>query len=211
MKAELLSINGGLKGEIEIPEDIFACEINKALIWEAVTNYLNNQRQGTASTKTRGEVRGGGRKPWAQKHTGRARHGSIRSPIWRKGGVVFGPKPRDYYYSLPRKKKRIALLSALSARYQDKEILFLEDFNLNEPKTKLMYNILKNLKMNDKKVLLVVKNMEKNIKLSSRNIPNLTLMPANSLNAYEILVNDKIIFTESGLESLKELCLTQEK
>ncbi|MEO0089378.1 MAG: 50S ribosomal protein L4 [candidate division WOR-3 bacterium] len=211
MKAELLSINGEIKGEIEIPEEIFGCEVNQGLIWEAVTNYLNNQRQGTASTKTRGEVRGGGRKPWPQKHTGRARHGSIRSPIWRKGGVVFGPKPRDYYYSLPRKKKRLALLSALSARYQDKEILFLEDFNLDEPKTKLMYNILKNLKMDGEKILLVVKNMERNIKLASRNIPNLTLMPANSLNAYEVLVNDKIIFTESGLEGLKELCLTQEK
>lgn len=211
MKAELFSINGEVKGEIEIPEEIFACKINQGLIWEVVTNYLNNQRQGTASTKTRGEVRGGGRKPWPQKHTGRARHGSIRSPIWRKGGVVFGPKPRDYYYSLPKKKKRLALLSALSARYQDKAILFLEDFNLDEPKTKLMYNILKNLKMNGEKVLLVVKDMERNIKLASRNIPNLTLIPANSLNTYEILVNNKIIFTESGLERLKELCLTQER
>ncbi len=211
MKAEIFTINGEIKGEIEIPEEIFAYEINQGLIWEVVTNYLNNQRQGTASTKRRGEVSGGGRKPWPQKHTGRARHGSIRSPIWRKGGVVFGPKPRDYYYSLPKKKKRLALLSALSARYQDKEILFLEDFNLNEPKTKLMYNILKNLKVNGEKVLLVVKDMERNIKLASRNIPNLTLMPADSLNAYEVLVNNKIIFTESGLGKLKELCLTQEK
>lgn len=211
MKAEILTIEGKVKGEIEIPQEIFACEINQGLIWEVVTNYLNNQRQGTASTKTRGEVRGGGRKPWPQKHTGRARHGSIRSPIWRKGGVVFGPKPRDYYYSLPKKKKRLALLSALSARYQDKEVLFLEDFNLNEPKTKLMYNILKNLKINGEKVLLIVKDMERNIKLASRNISNLTLMPANSLNAYEVLINNKIIFTESGLEELKKLCLTQEK
>ncbi|MEO0087356.1 MAG: 50S ribosomal protein L4 [candidate division WOR-3 bacterium] len=211
MKAELLSINGEIKGEIEIPEEIFGCEVNQGLIWEAVTNYLNNQRQGTACTKTRGEVRGGGRKPWPQKHTGRARHGSIRSPIWRKGGIVFGPKPRDYYYSLPKKKKRLALLSALSARYQDKAVLFLENFTLEQPKTKLIYNILKNLKMNGENVLLVVKKMDQNIKLASRNIPNLTLMPANSLNAYEVLVNDKILFTESGLEGLKELCLTQEK
>ncbi|MEO0088438.1 MAG: 50S ribosomal protein L4 [candidate division WOR-3 bacterium] len=211
MKAELLSINGEIKGEIEIPEEIFGCEVNQGLIWEAVTNYLNNQRQGTACTKTRGEVRGGGRKPWPQKHTGRARHGSIRSPIWRKGGIVFGPKPRDYYYSLPKKKKRLALLSALSARYQDKAVLFLENFTLEQPKTKLIYNILKNLKMNGENVLLVVKEMDQNIKLASRNIPNLTLMPANSLNAYEVLVNDKIVFTESGLEGLKELCLTQEK
>uniref|UniRef100_A0A7V3ZVQ0 Large ribosomal subunit protein uL4 n=1 Tax=candidate division WOR-3 bacterium TaxID=2052148 RepID=A0A7V3ZVQ0_UNCW3 len=211
MKAELLSINGEIKGEIEIPGEIFASEINEGLIWEVVTNYLNNQRQGTACTKTRGEVRGGGRKPWPQKHTGRARHGSIRSPIWRKGGIVFGPKPRDYYYSLPKKKKKFALLSALSARYQDKAVIFLEDFNLEQPKTRLMYNILKNLKINSKNILLVVKEISRNVKLASRNIPNLTLMPAHSLNAYEVLVNDKIIFTESGLERLKELCLTQEK
>ncbi len=204
MKANLLSITGEVKGEIEVPETIFNTVVNEGLLWEVCRNYLANQRQGTASTKTRGEVRGGGRKPWAQKHTGRARHGSRRSPLWVGGGKVFGPKPRDYHYRLPKAKKRKALLSALSFKMQKNEILFLEDFSLPQPKTREIANILKNLSLGLPRLtcLLLLADLVRDLKLASRNIKNLEVKLAKDVNPYEVLVSDRIIFTQSGLQQL---------
>ncbi len=205
MKANLFSITGEIKGEVEVPDEIFASPIREGVVWEVVRNYLANQRQGTAKTKTRGEVSGGGRKPWAQKHTGRARHGSIRSPIWVGGGVVFGPKPRDYSYTVPKKKKRLALISSLSAKMQEGGIIFLEDFSLAQPKTKEMVAILKNLSCEKEKTLLLLPAITKEVKLSGRNIPNFKCLLAKDLNAYEVLNHQRLIFTQEALiEFLKK-------
>jgi|UniRef100_A0A7C3UUF4 large subunit ribosomal protein L4 len=202
MKVNLLTITGEVKKEIEIPDEVFNAEIKEGVVWEVVRNYLANQRQGTAKTKTRGEVSGGGRKPWPQKHTGRARHGSIRSPIWVGGGKVFGPKPRDYSYSLPKKKRRKALFSSLSARMKENGIIFIEDFSLPQPKTKEMANILKNLSItSDESCLLLLPEMKEEIKLSARNIPHLKCKLAKDINTYDVLENRKLVFTEKGLET----------
>lgn len=201
MKANLLAITGEVKEEIEIPDEIFNCPIKEGIVWEVVRNYLINQRQGQAKTKTRGEVSGGGRKPWAQKHTGRARHGSRRSPIWVGGGKVFGPKPRDYSYRLPKKKRKKALAISLTAKMEQKGIIFLEDFSLPQPKTKEMVNILKNLGIFSKEsCLLLLGQMTKEVKLAGRNIPNFQCRLGKDLNTYEVLKNKKLIFTQSGLQ-----------
>ncbi|MEO0116644.1 MAG: 50S ribosomal protein L4 [candidate division WOR-3 bacterium] len=206
MKTSLFSITGEIKREIEIPDEIFNCPIEEGVVWEVVRNYLANQRQGTASTKTRGEVSGGGRKPWPQKHTGRARHGSRRSPIWVGGGKVFGPKPRDYHYSLPKKKKRKALAISLSAKMGEKGIIFLEDFSLLSPKTKEMVKILRNLGINQgESCLLLLAQITQEVKLASRNILHFQLKQAKDLNTYDVLKNNKLLFTESGLNQFLEI------
>lgn len=202
MKVNVMSIDGAVKDTIELPEDIFGLDDNPHLIWEAMTNYLANQRQGTAKTKTRGEVRGGGKKPWRQKHTGRARVGSIRSPIWVGGGVVFGPVPRDYNYKIPKQKKRKALCVALSMKLKHQGIKFIEDFELENHKTKAMAKILSALNLTDNKTILVKDSYSKNMILASRNIPNLELTTGKDLNIYDCVVSDQLVFTTKGLNSL---------
>ncbi len=199
MKIEVLKVTGERAGEIEFPDEIFGGKVNKGLIWEAVEMYRANARQGTACTKTRAEVRGGGRKPWPQKHTGRARHGSIRSPIWRGGGVVFGPKPRDYSYSMPKKKLRRALLESVKEKLQQGKVFVIEDFTLPEIKTKLFANILKSTGLEDKETkLFVVDGYKKELYLASRNIPTVRMMPYTELNAYEVWRNRKLVFTQKA-------------
>lgn len=204
MYAELLAIDGTVKDKIELSELVFGQKDNNGLIWEAVCNYLANQRQGTAKTKTRGEVRGGGKKPWAQKHTGRARAGSIRSPIWVGGGVVFGPQPRDYSYKIPKKKKRKALCVALSMKLRQQGIKFVEDFDLESHKTKEMLNVLKNLGLNSGKTILVNDSFSKNMILASRNIQNLELVLAQDLNIYDCVASDNLAFTQKGLAAIEK-------
>ena len=173
--------------------------------------YQANKRQGTASTKTRAEVSGGGRKPWPQKHTGRARAGSIRSPLWRHGGVVFGPKPRDYHYTIPKKKKRKALFVALSYKAKEGDILLLQDLKFDTIKTRLFYDMLVTLGLNDKKVLFVLDKMDKNIYLSGRNIPgvNFGLMPG--INALDVLNSKVVVFTLPALDALESTYLKEKE
>ncbi len=204
MNAELLAIDGTVKDKIELSKFVFGQQDNNGLIWEAVCNYLVNQRQGTAKTKTRGEVRGGGKKPWAQKHTGRARAGSIRSPLWVGGGVVFGPQPRDYSYKIPKKKKRKALCVALSMMLRHQRIKFVEDFDLENHKTKEMLKLLKNLGLNSGKTILVKDEFSKNMILASRNIQNLELVLAQDLNIYDCVASDNLVFTQKGLVALEK-------
>jgi len=158
--------------------------------------YRANQRQGTASTRTRAETRGGGKKPWRQKGTGRARVGSIRSPLWKGGGVVFGPRPRDFGFSLPKKMKRLALLSSLSAKTKDKEVMVLEkDPELKQPKTREITRILSALKAYNRRVLFLCPKRSENLMLSCRNIKNLTVRLCDDFNAYDVLSNSRILFS----------------
>lgn len=189
--------------EMELPAAIFAQPVNLPLLHQAVVAYLANQRQGTAATKTRGEVRGGGRKPWRQKGTGRARQGSIRSPLWRKGGVVFGPRPRSYRQSLPKKARRQALRSALSAKARDQEVLILDGLTLPAPKTKVVATLLGRIGASD--ALLVSPELDRNLVLSVQNLPKTEAMRAQDLNAYKVLRHQKVVLLKGAVERLMEV------
>ncbi|MBE3576789.1 MAG: 50S ribosomal protein L4 [Limnochordales bacterium] len=206
-KAPLLNLEGETIGEIELPESVFGVEVNEALIHEAVIAQLARQRQGTASTKTRGEVSGGGRKPWRQKGTGRARQGSIRAPHWVGGGVVFGPKPREYGYSLNKKARRQALRSALSGKARDGEILVVDDLRLAEPKTAAMARILKNLKVSTALIVLDGADAEarRNVMLASRNIPGVSTLRAEDLNPYAVTAHRHLILSKAAVERVEEV------
>jgi large subunit ribosomal protein L4 len=210
MTQEILTITGEPKGTIELPDALFGQKVRKDILWEAVNYYRANQRQGTASTKTRAEVSGGGKKPWRQKHTGRARHGSTRSPIWRHGGVVFGPRPRDYGLKLSAAKRELALSIALSAARIENRIRFVEDFELPAPKTRELFKILSDLGVvetgsdKDKSTLLVVSKSNDNLKRAGRNIRNLDLARAQDLNAYQVLAHRMLVFTQSATEALRD-------
>jgi large subunit ribosomal protein L4 len=192
-------------GKITLPENIFGLKVKKDLLHAAVVNYLANQRQGTHATKTRGMVRGGGKKPWRQKHTGRARHGSIRSPLWKGGGVVFGPQPRDYSYKLPRKQKRLALKVALSAKLKDGELTVVDSLNFERPRTKDMVSFLKGLNLDSSSVLIVTEDKDENVYLSARNIPGVDVMRAQDLNTYEVLVHQNVVITKDALKKIQEV------
>lgn len=199
----LYNVNGEQVGEIALNDEIFGVPLNESVLHDAAVAQMANRRQGTHDTKTRAEVRGGGRKPWRQKGTGRARHGTIRSPIWRGGGIVFGPHPRDYGYSLPRKVKRLALKSALSAKVAAGELLVLDELKLAEPKTKDIVRILDNLKVND--ALLVTADKDENVEKSARNIPNIMPVMASGLNVYDILAYGKLVLTRDAVAKVEEV------
>lgn len=203
-KVALYDINGSQVGDIELKDDIFGIEVNTHVMYEAVKNYLANQRQGTQSAKTRAEVRGGGRKPWRQKGTGRARQGSIRSPQWKGGGVVFAPKPRDYSYSLPKKVKRLALKSALTSKVVDNEIIVLDSLTLDQAKTKEMVKVLSNLKANKKSLIVIPERDEKVIRAAS-NIPGVKTAYVNTINVYDILNCDSFIITKDAVNKVEEV------
>ena len=203
-KVALYDITGSQIGDVELRDDIFGVEINTHVMYEAVKNYLANQRQGTQSAKTRAEVRGGGRKPWRQKGTGRARQGSIRSPQWKGGGVVFAPKPRDYSYKLPKKIKRLALKSALSSKVQDQEIIVVDNLVLDRPKTKDMIKALSNLNAG-KKTLLVIPERDENVILAARNIPGVKTAYVNTINVYDILNCDSFLITKDAVNKVEEV------
>ncbi len=202
--AKLFTESGEEKGTVDLPQGAFGAEPNTHVMWEAVRNYLANQRQGTASVKSRGEVRGGGRKPWRQKGTGRARVGTIRSPLWVGGARAFGPKPRDYGYKLPKKVRRLALRSALSAKAKADEILVVSDFKIPEPKTREVAKVLKNLGVEGERCLLVVPEHDPDLARASRNIPNLRTVESRLLNTYEVLHAERIVIMESALAKIEE-------
>ncbi len=191
-------------GEIDLNDAVFGVPVNESVIHDVLVMQLANRRAGTSDTKTRSEVRGGGRKPWRQKGTGRARHGSIRSPIWRGGGVTFGPHPRDYSYSVPKKVKRLALKSALSAKANNGKIVVLEDLPFKEPKTKEMVRVLENLKI-DGKALVVTSDRDVNIDKSARNIPGIKPMVARGLNVYDLLVHSTLVITKDAVAKVAEV------
>lgn len=195
---EVLKISGEVKGQTELPKSWFNYNAPQSLVWKAVRCYLANQRQGTAKTQTRGEVSGTGRKPWRQKHTGRARHGSRRSPIWVGGGIAWGPKPRDYGYDLPKKVRRQALASALTSKVRENRLKIVEDFELSLPKTKELVKLLTGLGV-EGSVLLLIDFPSEALLRASRNIYWLDVMPAAQVNAYEVVTHDQIVFTEKGL------------
>ncbi|MEW5921236.1 MAG: 50S ribosomal protein L4 [Bacillota bacterium] len=201
---ELLNMQGEQVGEIELDPRIFDREVKMSLIHDVVRMLLNNRRRGTASTKTRSEVSGGGRKPWRQKGTGRARHGSIRSPIWKGGGIVFGPKPRDYRFVLPKKVRRAALCSALSAKLQDNQLTVLDQLKLDQPKTKEIARLLQNLNV-EGKALLVTAGPDLNVYRSGRNIPGLKTIVARQLNVLDIINHDRLILTKDAVASVEEV------
>ncbi len=199
---DVLTVSGSVKGQVELPEVWFNRQGPVGIVWEAVRCYLANQRQGTVKTKTRAEVSGTGKKPWMQKHTGRARHGSRRSPIWVGGGIAWGPKPRDYSYEIPKKVRRYALAIALSAKVKANELKVIEDFELSQPKTKELVNILSNVverPEGKERVLLLVANAKESLLRAARNVPWLDILPAEQLNAYEVVSHHQVIFTENGL------------
>lgn len=177
--------------------------VRKSLLRDAVLMYEANKRQGNACTKTKGEVAGGGKKPWVQKHTGRARAGSIRSPLWRGGGVVFGPKPRDYSYSMPKKAKRQALFSALISRIRDSELMVIDDFEIEIPKTKKMVEILKAFHVSEGSCLIVVSKENEVVWKSARNIPHVKVMRSSELNAYELLKPKKVLIMKDALKNIR--------
>ncbi|HDK26333.1 MAG TPA: 50S ribosomal protein L4 [Candidatus Atribacteria bacterium] len=198
------NIKGEEIGEISLNENIFNAKINKYLVHQVVKRYLADKRRGTASTKNRSEVSGGGAKPWRQKGTGRARAGSNRSPIWIGGGTVFGPTPRDYSYSLPKKMKIVALKSVLSAKAKNNEIMILDKLSLNENKTKKIIEILKNLKAL-KKPIVIIEKEDKNIEQAIRNIQGAIALPVSKLNSYDLLNHGKAIFTKEAIKQIEEV------
>ncbi len=205
MKAKLYQQNGTVKGDVELPEAVFAAEVNEHVLHQVITSYQANQRQGTAKTKGRSEVSGGGRKPWRQKGTGRARAGSNTSPIWARGGKAFGPDPRDYYTVIPRKLKKLALISALSSRAQDEKVLVVDSVVCEAPKTKTVIGLLDALQVSGKKNLLIVDGEGgKNLYLSGRNIKDLDVKPVSEINALDIVSSENIIFGGENLISKVE-------
>jgi large subunit ribosomal protein L4 len=200
---DLHNIEGERIGEVSLSSKVFGVKVNEALLYEALKAQLASRRRGAASTKERGAVRGGGKKPWKQKGTGRARAGSIRSPIWKGGGTTFGPRPRDYSYSLPRKAKRKAIKSALSAKFKKREILILDRMDLKEAKTKKMASILVNLR-SGKKPLLVIEEGNEMVRRAARNIEGVKVISPSSLSLYDLLNHNKLILTKEALAKIEE-------
>lgn len=203
-KVDVYNMKGETVGQIELKNEIFGIDVNKNAMYIAIQNQLANRRQGTHSTKTKSEVRGGGIKPWRQKGTGRARHGSIRSAQWVKGGIVLGPKPRSYSYTLPKKLKKLALKSALSSKVADKEILVLDQLNFDVIKTKQMLSVLNLLKV-DKSALIVLDGKNENVEKSARNIPGVKTAFVNTINVFDILKYGKFIITKDAVEKVEEV------
>lgn len=199
----VLNMNGEQVGDIALDDAVFGIEANEHVMHLAVVQYLANQRQGTQSAKTRAEVRGGGRKPWRQKGTGRARQGSIRSPQWRGGGVVFAPKPRDYSFKLNKKVKRLALQSALSVKAAEGKIIVMEDLNLSEVKTKEMAKVLGNI--NCGKALIVMDGSNTNVMLSARNLPDVKTASVNTINVYDLLKYNTLVVTKEAVAKIEEV------
>lgn len=202
MEIPVYSKEGEKVDNLQLDDKKFGGPIHKKLLRDAVIMYEANKRQGTASTKTKGEVAGGGRKPWAQKHTGRARAGSIRSPLWKGGGVSHGPKPRDYSFSIPKKARRLALYTALSAKARDNELVVIDDLYFDVPKTRQMVSILKALNIDNSSCLIVIPKANETVWKSARNIPSVKVMTSTELNAYEVLRPKKVLLTKEALSSI---------
>ena len=203
-KVEVLNIKGENVGEIELNETLFASEIAETAVYDAVKNQLANKRQGTQSAKTRAEVRGGGRKPFRQKGTGRARQGSIRAPHYTGGGIVFAPKPRDYSYKIPKKMRRKALYSVLTSKVNDNELIVLDELKLDSYKTKEANEILNNINASKKAYVVIAENDDK-VYRSFRNIEGCNVEKANLINVYDLLRHDKLVITKDAINKLEEV------
>jgi large subunit ribosomal protein L4 len=205
-KVAVYDITGAKTGEIELNDSVFGVEVNESVLHQAVVMQLASQRLGTASTKTRGLVRGGGRKPWKQKGTGRARAGSTRSPIWVGGGTTFGPQPRSYAFRMPRKQRRLAIKSALTAKLQDGELVVVDSIAFDAPKTKNVINMLSGFDAANKKSLIITGEVVENVEKSARNIPGVKAIPASSsLNVYDLLYHDKVFVTKEAITRIEEV------
>ena len=191
-------------GKIELNDAVFAVEVNEAVMHQAVVRQLSNERLGTHATKTRGMVRGGGRKPWKQKGTGRARSGSTRSPLWIGGGTVFGPSPRSYYKAMPRKARRLAVKSALSEKVNNNDLIVMEELTLAAPKTKEVLNILNNFEVGDAKVLFITEG-DVNVEKSARNIQGVKALASAGLNIFDLLHHDKLFITKGAVAQIEEV------
>jgi len=204
VELSLHNVEGKEIGEISLKDNIFNAKINKYLVHQVVKRYLAGKRRGTASTKNRSEVRGGGAKPWRQKGTGRARAGTNRSPIWVGGGIVFGPAPRDYSFSLPKKMKVAAIKSVLSDKLENKEIIIIDKLSVEKNKTNKMVEILKNLQA-FKKPLIIIEKEDNGIALAVRNIKGAKILPVSKINAYDLVNQEKIIITKKALQQIEEV------
>ncbi len=201
---DVLNIQGKKVSTLKLNDEIFNVKFNEALVHSVIVNYLANQRQGTQSTKTRSEVSGGGKKPWRQKGTGRARHGSTRSPIWIKGGIALGPKPRSYNYRVNKKEKQNAIKMILSNKIAEKNIIVVDEIKLKEIKTKEVATILNNLKVEGKTLLLLEENNNE-IYRAAKNINKLNVSYVGMTNAYQLLDNKQIVATEAAMKKLEEV------
>ncbi|MDD2628213.1 MAG: 50S ribosomal protein L4 [Clostridia bacterium] len=204
LKTDVLDMKGKKVSEIELNESVFGIEVNDVVVHEVLVNYLANQRQGTQSTKTRAEVRGGGKKPWRQKGTGRARHGSIRSPIWVKGGIAFGPKPRSYRYKLPKKVRALAIKSVLTTKFANGNLIVVDKIDLKEIKTAEIVKTLKNLKVTNK-ALIMLNEKNINVQASSRNLEKVKTTLVNTINIYDLLNYEKLVIDSQAIKSLEEV------
>ena len=204
-KIALFNQAGSQVGDIELNESVFGIEPNESVVTEAILMQRASLRQGTHKVKNRSEVSGGGRKPWRQKGTGRARQGSIRSPQWRGGGVVFGPTPRSYAYKLPKKVRRLAIKSVLSAKLNEENIIVLDALTFEAPKTKEFTAVLKGLNTENKKALIVTADVDENVALSGRNIPGVTIVEANAINVLDVVGHEKLIVTKAAVEKIEEV------
>jgi large subunit ribosomal protein L4 len=209
MQTKLFNKDGKESGTVELSGTIFEQKVSHPLLWEVVDAALKNRRQGFASTKNKAEVRGGGAKPYRQKGIGWARHGSNRSPIWKGGGVTFGPKPRDYSVTMPKKKRMKALLASLSVKAQESKILVIEDLTLDTPKTKNFVEILQSINVDKARTLVAVDMVDKNLILASRNVSNISLKRASDINCYDVLSAEYLLVTKKGLEKLEQRCVTK--
>ena len=203
-KVEVYNVEGKKVSDIDLKEEIFGIEPNEAVVHSVLVNYLANQRQGTQSTKTRSEVRGGGRKPWRQKGTGRARQGSIRAPQWIKGGIALGPKPRSYKYRVNKKEKRLAIKSILSSKVLEKDLVVVDKFDFKEIKTKQMANAMKNLKIEDKALIMLAAGDE-NVQKSARNLAGVRTSSVATINVFDLLKYKKLVLTVDTVKKLEEV------
>jgi len=202
---EIKDRNNNIVGKMNLSDDVFDIHAKEGVVHSAVVNFLANQRQGTHSTKTKGLVSGGGKKPWKQKGTGRARAGSIRSPLWRTGGIVFGPQPRDYSYNLPKKVKRLALMTAFYRKLADGEVVVIDNFAIEKPKTKEMKEILKNLGLTGKSILIVLSEKDNSVVLSARNIPSVSVTRSADLNTYDVIVHNVLLMTKDAAIRIEDI------
>jgi large subunit ribosomal protein L4 len=202
IEIKVINISNEAKGKLSLPPAVFGSEASGAVVHSAVVSHLANQRQGTHATKTRGLVSGGGKKPYKQKKTGRARAGSSRSPLWRHGGTIFGPQPRDYEIKMPKAARRAALCKALSMKLADNEIVVLDKIPVAVPKTKDMISIIDKLGLTGQSVLLVLSGADSNVLLSARNIPAVKVVQVSDLNAYQVAAFDKLVFTEEAIKKV---------
>ena len=192
-------------GDFELNDKVFAEDINEHVVHQVITSQLAAKRRGTASTKTRSEVRGGGRKPWRQKGTGRARHGTIRSPLWVGGGITFGPKPRSYEKKVNKKMKRLALRSILTDKVKNDQLKIIDELDYDKPKTKQVINLIEDFDLKDKKVLIVLPEKNDNVYLSARNLPKVDTMVLDAMNAYQLLDNECILVPEEAAQKIEEV------